>query len=145
MSQLTREIEAHYLQGIERERLSANEGELERLRTQSILTRFLPPPPAAVLDVGGGTGVYAFTLAAMGYQVHLIDPVELHLEEARSHSHKSGVGLASISPGDACKLDFASGVADSVLLLGPLYHLVEHTDRLAALREAHRVLKPGGV
>src|SRR5580658_10097627 len=145
MSQLTREIEEHYLQGIERERLSVNEGELERLRTQSILTRFLPPPPAVVLDIGGGTGVYAFALAEMGYQVHLIDPVELHLEQARSHSQKSGVRLASIAPGNACKLDFASGVADSVLLFGPLYHLVEPTDRHAALREAYRVLKPGGV
>ncbi len=145
MSQLTREIEAHYLQGIEGERLSANEGELERLRTQSILTRFLPPPAAVVLDIGGGTGIYAFTLAQLGYSVHLIDPVEPHLEQARSHSNESGVRLASITPGNACKLDFASGVADSVLLLGPLYHLVEHTDRLAALREAYRVLKPGGV
>jgi ubiquinone/menaquinone biosynthesis C-methylase UbiE len=145
MSQLTKEIEEHYLQGIEGERLSSNEGELERLRTQSILTGFLPPPPAVVLDIGGGTGIYAFPLAQMGYQVHLIDPVELHLEQARSHSHKEGVRLASIGPGNACKLDFASGVADAVLLLGPLYHLVEHTDRLAALREAYRVLKPGGV
>src|SRR5579871_1349158 len=116
MSQLTKEIEEHYRQGIEGERLSANEGELERLRTHSILTRFLPPPPAVVLDIGGGTGIYAFTLARMGYRVHLIDPVELHLEQALSHSHKSGVGLASISPGNACKLDFASGTADSVLL-----------------------------
>jgi ubiquinone/menaquinone biosynthesis C-methylase UbiE len=145
MSRLTKEIEEHYLQGIERERLSSNEGELERLRTQSILCRFLPPAPAVVLDIGGGTGIYAFPLAQMGYQVHLIDPVELHLEQARSHSHKSGARLASIGSGNACKLDFDSGVADAVLLLGPLYHLVEHADRLAALREAYRVLKPGGV
>jgi ubiquinone/menaquinone biosynthesis C-methylase UbiE len=145
MSQLTREIEEHYLQGIERERLSSYEGELERLRTQSILARFLPPAPAVVFDIGGGAGIYAFALAQMGYQVHLIDPVELHLEQARSHSNKSGVKLASISQGNACKLDFASGVADAVLLLGPLYHLEEHADRLAALREAYRVLTPGGV
>jgi len=32
-----------------------------------------------------------------------------------------------------------------VLLLGPLYHLTEHADRLAALAEARRVLRPGGV
>jgi ubiquinone/menaquinone biosynthesis C-methylase UbiE len=145
MSRLSKEIEEHYLQGIEQERLSANEGELERLRTQSVLTRFLPPPPAVVLDIGGGTGIYAFALAEMGYQVHLIDPLELHLEQARSHSNNSGVSLVSISQSNACKLDVAPGVADSVLLLGPLYHLVQHTDRRAALREAYRVLKPGGV
>jgi ubiquinone/menaquinone biosynthesis C-methylase UbiE len=32
-----------------------------------------------------------------------------------------------------------------VLLLGPLYHLVEHSDRLLALREARRILKAGGI
>src|SRR5580658_5696495 len=105
MSRLTKEIEEHYLQGIERERLSSNEGELERLRTQSILSRFLPPAPAVVLDIGGGAGIYAFPLAQMGYQVHLIDPVELHLEQARAHSHESGARLASIGSGNACKLD----------------------------------------
>ena len=145
MSQLTREIEEHYLQGVERERLSAREGELERVRTLSILKRFLPPAPAVVLDVGGATGIYAFPLARMGYQVHLIDPVELHLEQARSQSDESGLKLASISQGNACNLDFASGSADAVLLFGPLYHLVEHADRIGALREAHRVLRPGGV
>jgi SAM-dependent methyltransferase len=33
---------------------------------------------------------------------------------------------------------------DAVLLLGPLYHLVDRADRLAALHEAQRVLRPGG-
>jgi SAM-dependent methyltransferase len=32
-----------------------------------------------------------------------------------------------------------------VLLLGPLYHLTERTDRVRALAEARRVLRPGGV
>ena len=36
------------------------------------------------------------------------------------------------------------GSADAVLLMGPLYHLPEKEDRLAALQEARRLLKPGG-
>ena len=36
----------------ERLRLRAH-GVLERVRTQELLARFLPPPPATVLDVGG--------------------------------------------------------------------------------------------
>jgi len=39
-----------------------------------------------VVDVGGAAGVYAFPLAKQGYEVHLIDPVELHLEQARSRA-----------------------------------------------------------
>jgi ubiquinone/menaquinone biosynthesis C-methylase UbiE len=142
---ISEEIEEHYRQTREWERLSAWQGELERLRTQAILARYLPPPPAAIFDVGGAAGVYAFPLAQQGYQVHLIDPVELHLEQARSHVAASGVALAAITMGDARHLDIPSASADALLLLGPLYHLVEQSDRLLALREARRVLKPRGV
>jgi ubiquinone/menaquinone biosynthesis C-methylase UbiE len=145
MSRLSKEIQEHYLQGLERERLLHDEGELERLRTQAILVRYLPPAPAVLLDVGGGAGVHAFPLAEMGYRVHLLDPIKLHLEQARDHADKAPARLASITLGNACSLAVASGVIDSVLLLGPLYHLIEHADRLAALREAYRVIKPEGI
>lgn len=145
MSLIPKHIEEHYQQTKESERLSSGRGELERLRTQAILAGNLPPAPATVFDVGGGAGVYAIPLAKQGYQVHLIDPVELHLEQARSYAATSGVTLASITPGDARRLDIPSGSAHAVLLLGPLYHLVEHSDRLQALREARRVLKPRGI
>lgn len=145
MTLIPKDIEEYYLQSKESERLSGEGGELERLRTQAILARNLPPAPAAIFDVGGGAGIHAFPLAKQGYHVHLIDPVELHLEQARSYAATSDVTLASITRGDARHLDVPSGSADAVLLLGPLYHLVEHSDRLQALREARRVLKPQGV
>jgi len=145
MSLLPKEIESHYLESRERERLWADQGELERLRTEAILGRDLPPAPAVVVDVGGAAGVYAFPLAKQGYEVHLIDPVELHLEQARSHAAASGVALASIALGDARELEFPTGGADAVLLFGPLYHLIEHEDRVQALGETRRILKPGGV
>ena len=144
MSLIPDETEAYYRQGKEAERLLAEQGELERLRTQSILSRYLPPAPAVIFDVGGGAGIYAFSLAEQGHQVHLFDPVELHLEQARAQAAKSGVALASITRGDARKLEVPSRSADAVLLLGPLYHLVECADRLQSLREARRILKPGG-
>lgn len=145
MSLIPKEIEEHYLQGKESERLSGERGELEQLRTQAILAQHLPRPPAEIFDVGGAAGIHAFPLAKQGYQVHLIDPVELQLEQAKSYVATSGVTLSSITRGDARCLDVPSGNADAVLLLGPLYHLVEHSDRQHALREAHRVLKPHGV
>jgi ubiquinone/menaquinone biosynthesis C-methylase UbiE len=145
MGLIPKEIEAHYLQGGESERLSNEWGELEQLRTQAILARHLPSAPAVILDVGGGAGAYAFPLAKQGYEVHLIEPVELHLEQARSYAEASGVTLASITQGDARQLDFPASSADAVLLLGPLYHLVERSDRLQALLEARRVLRPRSV
>jgi ubiquinone/menaquinone biosynthesis C-methylase UbiE len=146
MSLIPEEIESHYRQTKESKRLAANgRGELERLRTQAILARSLPPAPAIIYDVGGAAGVYAFPLAKQGYEVHLIDPVELHVDQGKAFARSSGIALKSITRGDARQLDIPSGSADAVLLLGPLYHLVEHSDRLQALREAHRILKPGGV
>ena len=98
---IPKEIEAHYLQSGESERLSNVWGELERIRTQAILARHLPSAPAVILDVGGAAGAYAFPLAKQGYEVHLVDPVELHLEQARSYAKASGLTLASITQGDA--------------------------------------------
>jgi ubiquinone/menaquinone biosynthesis C-methylase UbiE len=142
---LTPEIEAYYQQGAECTRLEDAQGELERFRTQDILRRHLPAPPAVIFDVGGASGAYAFPLAQQGYQVHLIDPVPLHLEQARARSASSGIELASIALGDARDLNVPPGVADAALLLGPLYHQTERSDRLRALREARRILKPAGV
>ena len=39
----------------------------------------------------------------------------------------------------------ADASVDAVLLLGPLYHLTERADRVRALAEGRRVLRPGGV
>jgi ubiquinone/menaquinone biosynthesis C-methylase UbiE len=145
MSLISSEIEAHYQQVSESERLLDGVGELERLRTQAILARHLPAPPAVIFDAGGAAGVYAFPLAEQGYQVHLIDPVALHLEQARARAARSGVELASIAQGDARRLNVPDGSADAVLLFGPLYHLIDLADRMQALREARRILKPSGV
>ena len=143
---LEAEIADYYNRGREAARLEGGKNQLERLRTQELLIRFLPPAPARVHDVGGGAGVYALWLAERGYTVNLLDAVPLHIEQAREASARQPQArLESITSGDARALPFAAMSADAVLLLGPLYHLTERGDRLTALREAHRVLKPGGV
>jgi ubiquinone/menaquinone biosynthesis C-methylase UbiE len=76
----------------------------------------------------------------------LIDPVRKHVEQARAASAKQpDHPLASAEIGDARRLPQADNSADAVLLLGPLYHLVEKEDRLICLREAHRVLRSGSL
>lgn len=141
---LNAEIAAHYAQGVERNRL-ATRGRLESLRTRELMARYLPPAPAVVLDVGGAEGAYALPLARAGYTVHLLDALPAHVDAARAASaRQSTAPLASAEVGDARELPFADGTADAVLLLGPLYHLVEPADRALALTEAHRVLRPGG-
>jgi len=115
-------------------------------RTQALLEHYLPAPPAVIADVGGGPGRYAVWLAECGYRVHLIDPVPLHVEQARAAAGgRPGAALAGAEVGDARALRLPDASADAVLLLGPLYHLPERADRLQALAEARRVCRCGGV
>ena len=131
-------------EGNEEQRLTASVGRLERIRTWEIIERYLPPAPSRVLDVGGGTGVYALPLARRGYQVRLLDPVPRHVDRARALSSASETPLVSADVGDARRLDVPDGSVDAVLLFGRLYHLTHLRDRVAALAEARRVLVPGG-
>jgi SAM-dependent methyltransferase len=138
-------IAAHYRHDPERDRLETW-ARLEAIRTRELLSRFLPPPPAVVLDVGGARGAYALPLAQEGYVVHLIDPYEPHVAAAAAASaNQPDTPLASVALGDARELPFADASADTVLLLGPLYHLPAVIDRAQALAEACRVLCTGGV
>ncbi len=138
-------IAAHYASGYEAARLDQGAGQLDRERSRELLGRFLPPAPATVLDVGGGPGGHACWLAARGYRVHLIDVTPLHVELARQASARQpDAPLASAEVGDARALPWGPASADAVVLFGPLYHLTDRADRLQALREAHRVLRPGG-
>src|SRR6266576_18572 len=133
-----------YREADEASRLTTGWFQLEHARTEELILRYLPPAPATIIDAGGGSGVYACWLAARGYQVHLIDPVPKHVERARAASSaQPGSPLASAEVGDAGRLLQSDHSADAVLFLGPLYHLVEREDRIACLREAYRVLRPG--
>lgn len=142
----TEKVIAYYSDQDEQNRLTTGFGELEFVRSQNIIGRYLKKPPAVVLDVGGAAGMYSCWLAREGYQVHLVDIVPKHVEQAREASaSQPDAPLASITLGDARELEFENGFADVVLLQGPLYHLIEAEDRQQALDEAYRVLKPGGV
>src|SRR5579864_1465948 len=142
----TQEILHHYGDADEESRLRTGWFQLEHARTQELILRRLPPAPATIIDAGGGAGTYACWLAVRGYQVHLIDPVPKHVEQARAASAQQPQHpLASAEVGDARQLAHADASADAILMLGPLYHLVEREDRLRALREAYRVLRSGGL
>ena len=140
------EFLSYYESFDEANRLKRGAGLLEIARMRELIQRFLPPPPTVVLDVGGGPGAYSCWLAQLGHEVHLIDPVEKHVKQAQEACDSQPAHpLASIALGDARSLMRKDDSADVVLLMGPLYHLTSREQRLAALREAHRVLKPGGL
>lgn len=139
-----RQILAYYARGGEAQRLQHGIGLLERARTQELLRRYLPPAPAVIYDIGGGTGSYAFWLAEQDYAVHLLEFSPENVRQAQETNRTARNRLASIEIAEARNLPRPASSADAVLLLGPLYHLPEQAERLQALAEAHRVLKPGG-
>ena len=145
MAQDHETLVAHYTDAGEQSRLASPGGQLELQRTQSLLKQYLPPVPATILDVGAGAGVYSLWLAEQGYTVHLVDPVPKHLEQAREASNQALHPIESLSIGDARSLTQPDESFDAVLLLGPLYHLLDRVDRIRALTEARRVLKPSGM
>ena len=141
-----RKILSYYEEFDERSRLSKGAGLLEFFRMQEIVRRFASPPPGVVLDVGGGPGRYSCWLAKLGYEVHLIDPVPKHLQQAlEASASQPSHPLASVSEGDARRLNRSNQSMDILLLMGPLYHLPDRGERMAALRESRRVLKADGV
>jgi 2-polyprenyl-3-methyl-5-hydroxy-6-metoxy-1,4-benzoquinol methylase len=123
---------------------------LDRHRTEFEITlrtlRKHLPSSGRVLDVGSGPGRYAIELAKTGYELTLLDLSEKCLELAQKKAGEAGVAISAIR-GDGLDLLrlFGDGDFDAVLMLGPLYHLLEREKRQHALRGALSVVKPDGL
>jgi SAM-dependent methyltransferase len=119
-------------------------GQIQHARTCELLDRFITGRNLTIADIGGATGVYAFYLAERGHHVHLIDLVPAYIELAQQRNQQAAVKLAGCHIADARAIDFANDTFERVLSHGPLYHLVDKAERVKALKEAYRVLKPNG-
>lgn len=129
----------------------AEEDRLTRHQLEVDLTwRYLDlylPPRGRLLEVGFGTGFYTFPLAKRGYRITSVDLADEFV--ARCRAKADAMGLADrtdFRTGDARNLEgVPRGKFDAVLMMGPLYHLVEETDRTTALKSAFERLKRGGL
>lgn len=139
-------IAAHYSKKNESRRLLSGRGELEFVRTKQIIEQYLPNESGlSIADVGGGSGPYAFWLAGKGHRVSLFDLVPEHIEEAVSINKTARDPLTRVEVADVRSLDLESNRYDAVLLLGPLYHLINAKERGQVLRKAADWLTTDGV
>jgi SAM-dependent methyltransferase len=128
----------------EHDRLARNQ--LEYDLTWRYLHQYLPPQ-GSILEIGAATGRYTLELAKRGYTVTAVDLSATLIEECRRRIAAEGVEKrVRLVVADARDLSKITETAfDAVLLMGPLYHLVEEADRKVALKEAFNRLRIGGV
>ncbi|MFH1085979.1 MAG: methyltransferase domain-containing protein, partial [Chloroflexota bacterium] len=110
-------------------------------RVRTMLAYLELAPGLTGLDCGTGMGFYLMVIAALVPEARLVG-VDLEPKVLRhAQEHVRAVG-ALVTRGDVQRLALADASVDRVLMSEVLEHL---PDPAAALREAHRVLKPGGI
>ena len=119
-------------------------GRPEFLLTCRMLDRYIKPGDT-VLDIGGGPGRYSLYLAAKGCKVTLFDLSAGNTQFAAERANEQSLHLQTVT-GDAREANTqVSGQFDHVLLMGPLYHLLDENDRIKSVTAAVALLKPGGL
>ena len=140
------DIALYYNADPAREHSRLDRHQLEHDLTWRYLEQYLPAN-GAILEIGAATGRYTLELAQRGYRLTAVDLSAALLEECRKNLIQAGlehqVQLALADVRDLSLLtetDF-----DAVLLMGPLYHLIEAHDRSKALKEVAARLRSGGI
>ena len=124
---------------------------LERHKTEFAVTMLalqehLPLPPASVLNIGGGPGRYSIALSQLGYQVKLVDLSRNSLTLAAEKAAEAQVEIDQIIHANVLDLGIIpSSTYQAAIIMGPLYHLLNHKERVRAVKEALRVVEPGGI
>lgn len=146
MNTIDNAVLAYYEDGREYHRLRNDIGLIEFERTKEILLENLPAPPAVIYDIGGAYGEYAWWLASLGYEVHLFDLSATNIKLSKTLANEyPECSLAASEVCDARSIPRNAHSADAILLMGPLYHITDDTERHRAIKESFRLLKEGGV
>jgi len=116
----------------------------EYLLTCRMLDRYIKPNDS-VLDIGGGPGRYSIYFAQKGSNVTLFDLSHENTKFAQERAIEYGLTIKTVT-GDAREADKLVDVQfDHILLMGPMYHLLEENDRISAVNAALKLLKPNGI
>lgn len=144
MEQLVR---SYYDRNAEREhqRLTRPFGVFEFQGTLTLFSRYLPKN-SKICDVGAGTGRYSVELMKQGHRVTLYELSSELLAIARREVDSANVVADDFICDDAANLGtLAPESFDAVLLMGPMYHVIDDSRRSAILSAASSILRPGGL
>ena len=136
-------LTTYYTTHNEDARLTSKHGMVEFLTTIHYVEKYLKPG-MRILEIGAGTGRYSHYFAQNGYDVDAVELMECNIEVFKANT-KDGENI-TVQQGDAVDLqNISSEQYDITLLLGPMYHLYTDEDKIAAMSEAIRVTKKGGI
>ncbi len=140
------DIAAYYNSDPAREDRRLEHQQLEYDLTWRYLDQYLPAQ-ACVLEVGAATGRYTLELARRGYKVTAVDLSPSQIETCRTRLEAEGLEKqVRLAVADARDLSPVPEKGfDAILLMGPLYHLVQEADRKTALTQAVDHLREGGI
>jgi len=112
----------------------------DALNTPAFLAMLPPIAGLAGLDIGCGEGTNTRKLALLGARMRAIDVAPTFIRHARETEQGDPLGI-DYQVGDAASLKFPDGSFDFVTAF---MSLMDMADQGQALREAQRVLRPGG-
>jgi len=140
------DIADFYDRNPEKEHQRLEKHQLEFDLTWRFLEEYLPPE-GDILEIGASTGRYTLPLAEQGFTITAVDLSPVQIEFSRKRIAAAGLDDAvTFVVADARDLSrITRQDFDAVLLMGPLYHLVEAADRKSALQEAYDRLRMGGM
>ena len=141
------ELELYYNKFNEEKRLDSRHGQVEFVTSMKYIHRYLEElqktkrkSEIKILDVGAATGRYSVPLAEEGYDVTAVELVKHNLARLKAKG-----STVKAYQGNAMNLKrFEDNSFDVVLVFGPMYHLHEREEKLRALLEAKRVVRPDG-
>jgi S-adenosylmethionine-dependent methyltransferase len=129
----------------EQERLSLPLCRIDFASTLRLIEKYFPQR-GRICDIGGATGRYTIELLRKGFSVTLVDLSDQEILLAGRQLKEQGLSANQLITGDARDMSMlASNAFDGALLMGPMYHIVEPTERRKAFEELKRILKPQGV
>ncbi len=103
-----------------------------------------PPPPARVLELGCGNGLWALLMARKDYRAFGVDIAELAIEWARERFGEARLP-GDFTQGDVCSMPFYGDAMFDIVADGACLHCLLGDQRAQCLAEVRRVLRPGGV
>ena len=133
-------LEKYYNKFNEDKRLLSRHGQVEFAVATKYINKIIGTRKGLdIIDIGAGTGRYSGILAEQGHNVTAVELVQKNVSQIKEKS----ANIKAVK-GNALNLKFDDNSFDIALLFGPVYHLFSFEDKLKAINEAKRVVRPGG-